>query len=126
MKNPNRGKNSVKVSALLFDFGGTLAFLDGTPVAGAPIAIQARTVSRRGEVVRERTLAQTTTDSAGQWSLPTSTLSEAHGGMWLRALCPGGAGFGAVVSEPLRVEAMSLTSPSATPQTPTPEAPPAT
>ncbi len=41
----------------------SLELLDGSPVSGAPVLIQARTVSRKGEVVSERTLAETTTDS---------------------------------------------------------------
>ena len=48
---------------------GALELLDGTPLAGAPVLIQVRTVSRKGDVVSERTLAQTTTDSTGKWEL---------------------------------------------------------
>ncbi len=78
--------------------------------------IQARTVSRRGEVVNERTLAETTTDSAGQWELGATPVGPGSGGggsgMWLRALCPGGTGFGAGVSEPLHLATgVSLTAP---------------
>ena len=50
--------------------GGTLAFLDGTPIAGAPIEIQLRSVSESGELVTEQTLAQAVTGSAGEWSVP--------------------------------------------------------
>ena len=84
---------------------GTLEGLDGTPLAGAPVLIQARMVSRKGEVVNERTLAETTTDSAGQWELEATPVSPAGDGMWLRALCPGIPGFGACVSDPLHVTA---------------------
>ena len=102
---------------------GRLELLDGTPIAGAPIAIQARSVSRKGEVVSERTIAETTTDSEGRWSLSATALSEGRAGMWLRALCVGGRGFGACVSDPLHVPtALSLSAPAATPPTPPPEA----
>ncbi|MGO9247567.1 MAG: peptidoglycan recognition protein [Solirubrobacteraceae bacterium] len=95
---------------------GALELLDGTPLTGAPVLIQARTVSRRGEVVNERTLAETTTDSAGQWELGATPVGPGSGGggsgMWLRALCPGGTGFGAGVSEPLHLATgVSLTAP---------------
>ena len=99
---------------------GLLELLDGAggvPISGAPILIQARAVSRKGEVVTERTLAETTTDSAGRWELYATPIGEAgRRRMWLRALCPGGPGFGAVVSEPLRVPAgISLAAPAANP-----------
>lgn len=95
---------------------GALALLDGTPITGAPVLIQVRMVSRKGEVVNERTLAETTTDSAGQWELDATPASTAGRWMWLRALCPGGPGFGASVSEPLRVPSgISLTAPAADP-----------
>jgi hypothetical protein len=84
---------------------GSLAFLDGaggTPIQGAPITIQAREVSDRGEVVRERTIAQASTATNGEWSLPV-TVTPAAGGMWLRALCPGASGVPATLSEPMRV-----------------------
>jgi hypothetical protein len=94
---------------------GVLELLDGTPLTGAPVLIQVRTVSRKGEVVSERTLAETKTDSAGQWELDATPTSPRGGGMWLRALCPGGPGFGASVSEPLHIAAsVSLTAPAAT------------
>jgi hypothetical protein len=96
---------------------GFLEFLDGTPIAGAPVLVQVRAVSRKGEVVTERTLAETTTDSAGRWELYATPTSEAgRRRMWLRALCPGGPGFGAGVSEPLRVPAgISLAAPAVSP-----------
>ncbi len=98
---------------------GVLELLDGAgvvPIQGAPVLIQVRTVSRRGEVVNERTLAETTTDSAGVWELDATQVSLAGGGMWLRALCPGGTGFGAGVSEPLHLAtSVSLTAPAANP-----------
>jgi uncharacterized protein with LGFP repeats len=105
---------------------GELAFLDGTPIAGAPIAIQQRRVSDRGEVVLEVPLAQTVTDAAGNWSLAV-TASAPGRGTWLRALCPGANGVPAAVSNPLRVAgnvslaptpAAAPTSPAATPPSP--------
>jgi N-acetylmuramoyl-L-alanine amidase len=94
---------------------GALALLDGTPLTGAPVIVQQRKVSHRGEVVSERTLAQTTTDSSGKWELD-ATPASTGGGMSLRALCSGGPGYGAGVSEPLRVPAsVSLTAPTANP-----------
>jgi N-acetylmuramoyl-L-alanine amidase len=105
---------------------GALELLDGTPLTGAPILIQERTVSRRGEVVSEQTLAETITDSTGKWELDATPVSPAGGGMWLRALCPGGPGFGAGVSDPLHVAAsVSLTAPQANPPAQPPAAAPA-
>ncbi len=40
---------------------GTLALLDGTPLPGASVQIQQRSVARRGELVQEQTLAQVST-----------------------------------------------------------------
>ncbi len=91
---------------------GALELLDGTPLSDAPVLVQARTVSRKGEVVSERTLGETTTNSAGQWELDATPLGPPSGGMWLRALCPGGPGFGAAVSDPLHLpESVSLSEP---------------
>ncbi|MFZ2114304.1 MAG: hypothetical protein WAU77_11330 [Solirubrobacteraceae bacterium] len=72
-------------------------------------------MSRKGEVLTERTIAETTTDSAGRWELYAEPIGEAGRlRMWLRALCPGGPRFGAAVSEPLRVSAgISLVAPAA-------------
>jgi hypothetical protein len=108
---------------------GALNFLDGSPLAGAPVLIQARTSARRGELVEERTIAQASTDAQGQWSLPAS-LSPAPGvGTWLRALHPAGGGsgpaVGAAVSDPLHLPALALmpaASPAAGAPRPTPSA----
>ena len=109
---------------------GVLELLDGAggvPIQGAPVLIQERTVSRKGEVVSERTLAETTTDSAGIWELDVTPISPASGGMWLRALCPGGPGFGAGVSEPLHLPtSVSLTTPAVNPPAQPPAAAPPT
>lgn len=114
---------------------GALALLDGTPLAGASVQLQQRSVSQRGELVEERMLAQVTTDAAGRWSLPVALAPRArHAQVALRALyagaaaAGGGAASGASVSEPLvlAVAGLSLqaTPPTATPP-PTPEPPPA-
>jgi N-acetylmuramoyl-L-alanine amidase len=107
---------------------GTLEYLDGTPVAGAPIAVQARSVSARGEVVSERTIAESATDPLGRWSLALTVVAS-RAGTWLRALSTGPAG--ACVSEPLHLPGTVLLSvplPAAQAPAPTPGAapPPAT
>jgi N-acetylmuramoyl-L-alanine amidase len=115
------------VTRQLQGLSGVLERLDGTPLSGAPVLIQVRTVSRKGEVVSERTLAETTTDSAGQWQLDATPTGPRGDGMWLRALCTGGPGFGASVSEPLHIAAsVSLTAPAANPPPQPTGAPPAT
>jgi hypothetical protein len=108
--------------------GGTLEHLDGTPVAGAPIAVQARSVSAKGEVVGERTIAESATDPRGRWSLPITVLAS-RAGTWLRVLGAGTAG--ASVSEPLHVAGtVLLSAPGPPPAPPAPSAraapPPAT
>jgi hypothetical protein len=111
---------------------GSLALLDGTPLAGAPIVVQARTVARRGEIVRERTIAQAVTDAHGIWSLPVTLSTSRGAGMWLRALYAGagastpGPGAEASISDPLDIPAAALSVPQAPPPTPTEPAPPAT
>ena len=93
---------------------GVLELVDGTPVSGAPILIQVRSVSRRGEVLSEQTLAETRTDPAGGWALDATAAAPVKGGLWLRVLCPGAAGVGACVSDPLHVQArLSLTAQTA-------------
>jgi hypothetical protein len=108
---------------------GTLELLDGTPLAGARIAVQARSVSARGGVVSERTIAEAATDPLGRWSLPL-TLAASRRGTWLRVLSTGPPG--ACVSEPLQVPGTVLLSAPESPappaRAPTPQAapPPAT
>jgi N-acetylmuramoyl-L-alanine amidase len=105
---------------------GALTRLDGTPIAGAPVEIQMRSVSAKGEVVLEQTLAQAVTGANGEWSVPVSIAPGGREGIWLRALCPGGAGVPAAVSLPLNVPgAASLTPQSAPAPTPEAAAPPA-
>jgi hypothetical protein len=111
---------------------GGLALLDGTPISGAPIVVQARSVKRRGEVVNERTIAETVTDGEGRWSLPVGIASAGMGGTWLRAVWSGAggegsAGAGAAVSDPLFLAGTALFSlPEAPPPTPPAAPPPAT
>ena len=95
---------------------GAIELLGGTPLNGAPVLIQALTVTHKGEVVSERTIGETTTDAAGQWELDATPPGSPGGGIWLRALCPGGPGFGAGVSDSLHLPGnVSLTAPAASP-----------
>jgi N-acetylmuramoyl-L-alanine amidase-like protein len=95
---------------------GVVELLDGTPLSGTAVLIQARAVSHKGEVVSEQTLGETTTNAAGQWELDATPLSPPGSGLWLRALCPGGQGFGVAVSDPLHLQRnVSLTTPPASP-----------
>jgi N-acetylmuramoyl-L-alanine amidase len=102
---------------------GELVTLEGTPVVGASVQVQQRSVARLGELVQERTLAQAVTDARGAWSLPvTLTPASASGEqLALRALYAGAvagaggpAGAGASVSEPLDLALAAVA-----PQTPT-------
>jgi hypothetical protein len=100
--------------------GGSLLLLNGTPLPGASIEIQVRSVSHRGEVARESTIAQTQTAADGSWSLPlysaTTGVPAAAPGTWLRALCPGATGVPAAIADAVRVStAFSFVAPSATP-----------
>ena len=99
---------------------GTLALLDGTPLAGARIAVQARSVSARGQVVGERTIAEAATDAQGRWSLPVSVAARRGAGVSLRALSAGSGSSGACVSDPLRVAGQLFLGP---PPAPAPTAP---
>jgi hypothetical protein len=95
---------------------GVIELLDGTPLSSVPVQVQTRTVSHKGEVVSERTLGEATTNAAGQWELDATPLGTPGGGSWLRALCPGGSGFGAAVSDALHLPAsVSLTAPAPSP-----------
>ncbi|MCW3032096.1 MAG: hypothetical protein QOK19_1329 [Solirubrobacteraceae bacterium] len=77
--------------------------LDGTPLAGGQIVLQARTVARRGELVTRTALAQGTTDAEGRCLLPASFAAGAARALWVRALYPGGPAGGAAVSRAVRV-----------------------
>jgi hypothetical protein len=104
---------------------GALMLLDGTPVAGATVQIQQRSVARRGELVAETTIAQVVTDAAGEWSLPVVLApASARQQIALRALYAGagsGAGgpgaAGACVSEPIAVAAAGVTPQPVSPAT---------
>lgn len=103
---------------------GVLQLLDGAPIAAGQILLQARSVSHRGEVVSERTLAQAMTDATGAWSLPASFPTMPAGGqVWLRALYLGSSAFGAAVSDPLRVTLSPVAAPAPTPPAPAPPGP---
>lgn len=112
---PGAGEQAAGAEGLT----GTLAFFDGTPIAGAGITLQSRSVAQRGELVREQAVAHAITDAAGTWSLPASLTPVSHGGLALRALYAGAAagaggpaGTGAAVSSPLSIAAV-LTPPEA-------------
>jgi hypothetical protein len=108
---------------------GALRFLNGAPIGGAPVEIQLRSVSKKGEVVLEQTLAQAVTAAGGEWSLPVAIAPGPRRGegIWLRALCPGSQTVPAAVSAPLHLPtAASLTPQSAPAPTPPAAAPPAT
>jgi hypothetical protein len=82
---------------------GSLSRLDGSPLAGATVAVQRRAVSHRGQTVVERTVAQAVTDSAGRFQVPL-VLTRAHGRVTaLRAVFTGAPGAGACVSDPIEL-----------------------
>jgi N-acetylmuramoyl-L-alanine amidase len=101
---------------------GALALSDGTPLAGVPVQLQARRVSRRGEVVAEQTLAELATDAQGRFAVAAS-FPGLSGRVSLRALCPAAGSAGAVVSEPLSVR-LALSPPAAPAPSPPAAAPP--
>jgi uncharacterized protein with LGFP repeats len=106
---------------------GTVSYLDGAPVTDATVLVQAREVSRRGELVTEQTLGEALTDSEGVWSLAVTPGPAAAKGVWLRALCLPAPGRGATVSEPAYLaHGVSLSPPAAASPTPEAGAPPAT
>jgi len=106
---------------------GTVRYLDGAPIAGAAVLVQARLVSRRGESVTEQTLGQAVTDAEGVWSLAVTPGPASAKGVSLRALCLATAGRGASVSEAVHLAyTVSLSSPQAPSPTPPAGAPPAT
>jgi len=116
---PRPARLTIAASATI---GGQLAFLDGTPIVGAQVLVQARSVSARGEAVLEQTLAEAITDAAGAWSLPAPPSAPA-GGLWLRALAPA-ATAGATISEPVHLAATAAPPGPPTPGPPTPGTPP--
>ena len=118
------GEAGVEPSPSLPALLGSVQLLDGTPIAGAPVLLQARTVSDRGEAVVERTIAEVLTDAQGGWSAPAAFSAARAGHTWLRALCVGSSAFGAAVSEPLRVPVTAAAGAPAEPEPSPPAAPP--
>jgi hypothetical protein len=92
---------------------GSLRRIDGAPLANVPVALQARSVSPRGEVVHERTIAEAATDGEGRFSLQLSVLPAGRAAMSLRVLSAGAGGSGACVSDPLRLPGRLALSPPA-------------
>jgi hypothetical protein len=99
---------------------GSLSFLDGTPIAGAPIEIRLRTVRRRGEAVSEQTVARAATGPDGRWSRPID-VSPGVSHTALRVICPGGSNLPVVVSEPLALRGVVSFNTTPTTTTPVPE-----
>jgi hypothetical protein len=92
----------------------TLTRLDGSPLVGAQVLLQARTVSRRGELVVHKPVGEGTTNGEGHCLLPASFAVGAAKPLWLRALYPGGPAGGAAVSRGVLVDPLEATiSPSA-------------
>jgi hypothetical protein len=90
---PNASASSPAPPAAPPALGGSLALLDGTPIVGALLSLQLRSVARRGEVVRERTLAQVRTGPGGAWTLALGPPGAAgHKEVWLRAFYDGRSG----------------------------------
>ncbi|HEY4427594.1 MAG TPA: N-acetylmuramoyl-L-alanine amidase [Solirubrobacteraceae bacterium] len=89
---------------------GSLSVLGGGPVAGARVLVQARTVARKGEVVRELSVGEAVTDPAGHWTL-AAILGPGRRRTSLRALFPGAGGLGAAVSAPLALAGALAVSP---------------
>jgi hypothetical protein len=119
------GTTGAGTPGAVAELRGSLTQLNGTPIAGAPIEVQARTVARRGELVRQKTLATTQTAATGEWSLPLAPATAEGKGQWLRALCPGAPGVPAAVSDPLQLPGtLTLAPPPAAPS-PSTEQPPA-
>ena len=92
---------------------GTLTLLDGTPLAGQPLTLQSRSVSRRGEVVVENPVAQVVSNSEGQWTLPVGPPGAPR--LWLRALFAGAGPYGPAVSEAIRAPLAPAPSPAGAP-----------
>lgn len=83
----------------------------GAPLAGAPVALQTRTVARRGETVVHTTVGEGVTDAEGHCLLAASFAAGAKGPVWVRALHAGGPGAAAVSAavevEPVAAPAIS-------------------
>jgi hypothetical protein len=79
------------------ELAGVVGFLDGAPLAGASVALQAR--QAQGSVPLELTLIQATTDALGRF---TAAMPAGYN-VSLRALYAGGVGLPAAVSDPVDV-----------------------
>ncbi len=91
---------------------GSLTALDGTPVAGVPIALQSRALAGSADPPVESAIAELTTDAAGRFSLSLPVSFNAA----LRVLFVGAPGLPATISEPLDVgvaPALTLTTSAA-------------
>ncbi len=96
-----------------------LATLAGSPLAGVPVQLQARSVSRRGLEVVHTTVAEGATDATGQWISPASFAVGAARPVWVRALYAGGPSGGAAVSTAVEVAPVAAATPPPAPA-PTP------
>ncbi|HTA15320.1 MAG TPA: N-acetylmuramoyl-L-alanine amidase, partial [Solirubrobacteraceae bacterium] len=107
---------------------GSLRFLDGTPIVGAPVEIRQRVLSHRGESVTELVLARAVTGPDGRWSLPVAIAPSSANETALRAVSTGGSNLPVAVSDQLLIGgAVSFTVPAAPApaQAPTPGQAPA-
>ncbi len=82
----------------------SLARLDGSPVAGVPVQLQARRVARKGLLVTHTTVAEGVTDAAGRLLVAPAFAAGAPAPLAVRALYAGGPGAGAAVSSAVTVE----------------------
>ena len=80
-------------------FAGELAYLDGTPLPGATLALQSRHLPGFAATPRETTLTQLTSDAGGRFG---GSLAAGYNAS-LRVLFAGSAGVPASVSDPLDV-----------------------
>jgi hypothetical protein len=104
-----------------------LARLDGGPVGGASVQLQARTVSRRGLEVVHTTVGEGVTDANGRCLLAAGFAVGARQPLWVRALYAGGPGVGAAVSTAVQVTPVAAPAPAPTPApAPAPAPPPPT
>jgi hypothetical protein len=106
---------------------GTLTWLEGTEgtqaaIVGAPVEIQTRNVSRRGQIVREQLSVQTQTAADGSFTAPIAQRYPGPPGMSLRALYPGAAGMPAAVSPPVQLTGTVAFTTAPPPSQPTPQA----
>jgi hypothetical protein len=98
----------------------TLARLNGAPLPGLAVQLQARTVARKGVVVTHTTVGEGVTDASGRCVLVASFAVGASGPQWVRALYPGGPSGGAAVSAAIEVAAVPA--PAASAPAPVPSA----